>query len=981
MAEYRIDVVVDPRRAQAGTRAVEESLRRTENQAFRLRDTLLKALGGVAVAAALSASAQQALALGDSLAEVSTLVDTSVVDMRALKAGVLDLSAAYNGVPTRETKALYQIISAGATDAARALEILDASNRLAVGGVTDVAIAADGLTSVLNAYGNRIRSVVDVSDAMFVAMRAGKTTIGELSTEIGKVAPLAAAAGVTLDELFGSISAITKGGIATAQAATGVRAILVAVTKQEEAAVEAAKRFGIEFSTAAIKSMGFIGFLEHVIEKTGGSEQKIAQLFREVEAMTTMLALAGEAGKSFAQIMDQMANKTGETERAFQKIAGSPGFQLRRFFGALRIEALQAADAMIVGVAPAMSFLARHVDQVIGLVKALAIVLAVTYLVPALGLVRSTLNLVAAGLFRLTQLLLRGELVAYLSNVRGAALATAVAVRRLIVQLYALAAAALSNPFTAFLTILSAVLVLVVLFRKRIGEAFKSWAEGISLGIPRLGTLYDFIVAWGRNLWLYFQGVVRIITSYFRALYDYVVSILKQWVTSFNEAFDWIARKSLQLFGIDLNNDLAGFLLRSALAVDAFVSAWIGAFHVIEAGLKAVLERDLGELVEMVSNTGEWAGEKFAEGFNAGMTARLATRFVEKTLTDAAALFRSRTATPPGTPEPPTPPGPPGGDEKLAAESDEWLKTWRQYLKSLDDEIVLLQLDNREREIRRGLIEAENTLGLELVDTQGNLLTADAELFDAKLRLIQNLREESEMLESLVSPQQRIADQVALLNRLYGEGRVTLEQYTKKLRELKIEALEMGSDALSGLARGALSVEDEFTNMSRVVEYAVTNTFRGMEDALAEFVSTGKADFASLVDSILKDIARIAVRSAITGPLASRFGGSFGNLGAAAAIEGPPAPITLPGGWTQLKGFQKGGSFFVPGAGGRDSRIVAFRATPGEHVSVSEDGHEGRGDTFVFNVTTPDSAGFGRSVKQEAARTAGVIDRARRRRS
>ena len=65
--------------------------------------------------------------------------------------------------------------------------------------MTSVEIAADGLTSVLNAYGDSVEGATAVSDALFVGMRQGKTTIAELSGSLGKVAPLASTLGVSFD--------------------------------------------------------------------------------------------------------------------------------------------------------------------------------------------------------------------------------------------------------------------------------------------------------------------------------------------------------------------------------------------------------------------------------------------------------------------------------------------------------------------------------------------------------------------------------------------------------------------------------------------------------------------------------------------------------------------------------------------------------------------------------------------------------------
>lgn len=48
----------------------------------------------------------------------------------------------------------------------------------------------------------------------------------------------------------------------------------------------------------------------------------------------------------------------------------------------------------------------------------------------------------------------------------------------------------------------------------------------------------------------------------------------------------------------------------------------------------------------------------------------------------------------------------------------------------------------------------------------------------------------------------------------------------------------------------------------------ISKSFKGMEDALTDFVMTGKLDFASLANSIIADMVRIAIQQSITGPLA-----------------------------------------------------------------------------------------------------------------
>ena len=58
----------------------------------------------------------------------------------------------------------------------------------------------------------------------------------------------------------------------------------------------------------------------------------------------------------------------------------------------------------------------------------------------------------------------------------------------------------------------------------------------------------------------------------------------------------------------------------------------------------------------------------------------------------------------------------------------------------------------------------------------------------------------------------------------------------------------------------------------------VVKGIKGMEDALVKFVTTGKLDFKSLANSIIADMARIAIQKMITKPLMGMFGFAQGGV-------------------------------------------------------------------------------------------------------
>lgn len=77
----------------------------------------------------------------------------------------------------------------------------------------------------------------------------------------------------------------------------------------------------------------------------------------------------------------------------------------------------------------------------------------------------------------------------------------------------------------------------------------------------------------------------------------------------------------------------------------------------------------------------------------------------------------------------------------------------------------------------------------------------------------------------------------------------------------------------NGARAGLKNYLDDVANVAKSTEALVTRAFGGMEDALVNFVKTGKLDFKSLADSIISDLIRIQIRQSITAPLAKAIDG------------------------------------------------------------------------------------------------------------
>lgn len=142
----------------------------------------------------------------------------------------------------------------------------------------------------------------------------------------------------------------------------------------------------------------------------------------------------------------------------------------------------------------------------------------------------------------------------------------------------------------------------------------------------------------------------------------------------------------------------------------------------------------------------------------------------------------------------------------------------------------------------------------------------------------------------------------------------------------------------------------DVSNVYQSVGNMTIKTFKGMEDALVNFVMTGKLDFASLANSIISDMIRIAIQQTITKPLAASFlgmfadGGAFGAGGVQAFASGGAFSNSIVSNPTLFK--FAGGTGMMGEAG--PEAIMPLARGPNGKLGVQANGGNG-GRPVIFN--------------------------------
>ncbi len=204
-------------------------------------------------------------------------------------------------------KGLFDTISAlGASD--KSLSLYKQSMILAKGGCTDLSIAIDGMTSVVNAYGRETTDATKVAESFYTAQQYGKTTVGELASNVGKVAPIAKAAGVGFDELLATMSALTLGGLKTDEATTALRGALSSLIKPSKEAEETLQSLGVPYGMMQIRQKGLRYTLEKLNEAQKKHPELMAQAIPNVKAFTAVMALSSDK----LEIVDSIMGDIGK---------------------------------------------------------------------------------------------------------------------------------------------------------------------------------------------------------------------------------------------------------------------------------------------------------------------------------------------------------------------------------------------------------------------------------------------------------------------------------------------------------------------------------------------------------------------------------------------------------------------------------------------------------------------------------------------
>jgi Phage-related minor tail protein len=264
----------------------------------------------------ISLAATQARDLGAGVPQVQKRIDqltNGISENGVVTDGIIGLMNKYTATQSEMADASFEIFSSmnlqtnGITDVRKGLDLLDKANQIAIAGQEDLGVATNAMITVLNNFDPRLENTTKQFDSMFNIVRFGRMRLRDFDIMMNKIAPTAADAGQSLQNVGGAMAFLTQVMPSQRMVATGISRLIEAL--RHPAIVAGLHEMGVEAKQANGKLRPLDDLLAEIARKfpevTTG-QKGAADFFMQISA----LGRGGGRGQIF----------TAEGRRAFSEI-------------------------------------------------------------------------------------------------------------------------------------------------------------------------------------------------------------------------------------------------------------------------------------------------------------------------------------------------------------------------------------------------------------------------------------------------------------------------------------------------------------------------------------------------------------------------------------------------------------------------------------------------------------------------------------
>lgn len=289
------------------------------------------ALGGVAAAAIKVGSDFES-----QMSRVKAISGATGEEFEQLKAQAMQLGADTSFSASQAAEGMENLAAAGFTTS----EIMSAMPgllNLAAASGEDLASSSDIAASTLRGFGLAASDAAHVADVLAANANRTNSSVADTGEAMKYIAPLARAAGLSLEETAAAIGIMANAGIQGSQAGTSLRGALSRLSKPTDDMTAAMEELGISFydSNGKMKSLTEqVGMLRQATEGMTDEQKNnyLVTLYGQ-EALSGMLALINEGEGSLGELTNAYKNCDGAAQEAAETMQDNLSGALEQLSG------------------------------------------------------------------------------------------------------------------------------------------------------------------------------------------------------------------------------------------------------------------------------------------------------------------------------------------------------------------------------------------------------------------------------------------------------------------------------------------------------------------------------------------------------------------------------------------------------------------------------------------------------------------------
>lgn len=205
-----------------------------------------------------------------------------------------------------------QILARAGFDTREILDSIRPTLDLAIVGNMELAEATNITISALRGFNLETRKAADVADILALGSSKANTTIQELGTALSYVAPVAAGAGLSIEETVAAIGILSNAGIRGGRAGTTLRRALSQLLAPSGRAKKVMEELGVSFVSSEGRLKPFVTIIRDL--QTAGMNASQAMEMFGLRAGPGMITLVNAGAGSIRDLKGDLEDAKGTAE-------------------------------------------------------------------------------------------------------------------------------------------------------------------------------------------------------------------------------------------------------------------------------------------------------------------------------------------------------------------------------------------------------------------------------------------------------------------------------------------------------------------------------------------------------------------------------------------------------------------------------------------------------------------------------------------